>query len=187
MDGKVIGVVTSGPREEEGLAFCEPVDALLTAVSICQSQSRKQIDEQRTKHRARTVFKRINAAFELDRFAMKRFLIAFDRAEKAGTAASEAVEEVRESLSDSPFLRARQLFSDLEPDVAKVSSDSKLSNSIKERFVDFWTNYAELKSYVDNPRGNIHTFRDKSVELFDNHERQSKALRLLLGVPEQNK
>jgi S1-C subfamily serine protease len=187
MDGQVIGVVTWYQGGREGLAFCEPVDALLNAVSICHSQSVEQIDEQRANHRARAVFMRIDEAFKLDRIAMGKFLTAFDRAEKDGTKASKAVEEVRESLSDSPFLRYRQLFSDLEPDVAKVSSDSKLSNSIKGRFVDFWANYAELKSYVDNPRGTIETFRDKSAKLFDNHQRQGEALRLLLGVPEKRK
>ncbi|MEO2033062.1 MAG: trypsin-like peptidase domain-containing protein [Planctomycetaceae bacterium] len=187
MNGHVIGIVTLRLRTVEGIAFCEPVDALSEAASICQSQSVEQIDEQRANHRARAVFIRINRAANLHRRAMEIYLSAFTRALKNGTDASEEVDKVRENLSDSGFMRYRLRFSDLEPDVAEVSSDSTLSNSIKGRFVDFWANYVELRSYVDNPRGTVETFREKSTKLFDNHKRQGEALRLLLGIPELSK
>jgi len=58
-------------------------------------------------------------------------------------------------------------------------------DSTRQRVVGFWTNYLEIKSYVENPRVTYSSYRAKYSELSDAHDRFAESVKLLLGVRDQ--
>ena len=89
---------------------------------------------------------------------------------------------VREELEPKLSRIDNVIVADVKRDVTQLGADVHLSDAARQRLVDLWTNYQELKSYVDNPRGNFDSYKMKLLDLSDKHKRASEALRLLLGV-----
>ena len=182
MDGGVLGVVTLRTVYEEGLAFCEPVDAVHDAIAASRIQSNDDIIGQRAHHRARVVYQKLAVAAVAYHKAMSFYVATIDRALERRENVGDAVRRAKEEVGQ-PLGRAYgRLFSELESGVEKVAVDNGLPAEMRQRFVDIWSNFTVLKSYVDNPRGAIDEFQKKSLRLFDNHDRQSESLRLLLGI-----
>lgn len=74
---------------------------------------------------------------------------------------------------------------DLSRAASHVSSDQNIPDRIREQFADLWTNYKEMKSNVENPRGTFETFNRKFLQLSDKHDRLMHALNLHLGIKDE--
>jgi hypothetical protein len=87
-------------------------------------------------------------------------------------------DKVRSELRiyDEVFLNA------LRHELHSITSDRNVSETTRVKLADFWANYLEMKSYVDNPRGSYNTYHAKCNELADRHERLSESLKALLGL-----
>ena len=182
MTGKVVGIVTLKASKEEGLGFCIPPDQLLKEMESLKSATPEAIAKSQSMHRARVVFLRVHAAARIYKFGMEAYTDAMANALEKRVSANVGLKAVREELEPKLSRIDSFIVADVKRDVSQLGADVHLSDAARQRLVDLWTNYQELKSYVDNPRGNFDTYKMKLLDLSDKHKRASEALRLLLGV-----
>lgn len=182
MAGKVVGIVTLKASKKEGLGFCIPPDQLLKEMESLKSVTPETIAKSQSMHRARVVFLRVHAAARIYKFGMEAYTDAMANALEKRVNVNVGLKAVREELEPKLSRIDSLIVADVKRDVSQLGADVHLSDAARQRLVDLWTNYQELKSYVDNPRGNFDTYKMKFLDLSDKHQRASEALRLLLRV-----
>ena len=174
--------MTLKASKKEGLGFCIPPDQLLKEMESLKSVTPKTIAKSQSMHRARVVFLRVHAAARIYKFGMEAYTDAMANALEKRVNVNVGLKAVREELEPKLSRIDSFIVADVKRDVSQLGADVHLSDAARQRLVDLWTNYQELKSYVDNPRGNFDTYKMKFLDLSDKHQRASEALRLLLGV-----
>lgn len=182
MTGKVVGIVTLKASKKEGLGFCIPPDQLLKEMDALKSVAPETIAKAQSMHRARVVFLRVHAAARIYQFGMAAYTDAMANALEKRVNVNVGLKAVREELEPRLSRIDGLIVADVKRDVGQLGADVYLSDAARQRLVDLWTNYQELKGYVDNPRGNFDSYKMKLIDLSDKHKRASEALRLLLGV-----
>ena len=182
MSGQVVGVVTLKASKKEGLGFCIPPDQLLKEMEALKSVTPETIAKSQSMHRARVVFLRVHAASRIYKIGMEAYTDAMANALEKRVNVNVGLKAVRDELEPKLSRIDSFIVADVKRDVAQLGADVHLSDAARQRLVDLWTNYQELKGYVDNPRGNFESYKMKLLELSDKHKRASEALRLLLGV-----
>lgn len=182
MTGKVVGVVTLKASKKEGLGFCIPPDQLLKEMDLVKAVTPESIAKSQSTHRARVVFLRVHAATRIYRVGMEAYTDAMAKALANSVNVNVGLKAVREELEPRLSKIDSYIVADIKRDVTQLGADVHLSDAARQRLIDLWTNYQELKSYVDNPRGTYDSYKTKLLDLSDKHKRASEALRLLLGV-----
>jgi S1-C subfamily serine protease len=180
--GQVIGVVTLKAKKEEGVAFCIPVQQLKNSLAAQGQLSAQEIAAVRSQHRLRVVFSRVNEAGMVYATGMKRYTEAMEFASEKGIDVNVGLNVVKEDLERQLTEYDQKMLGDLKREIAKITADTHISEGIRQQFVEMWSNYSELKSYVDRPRGNLGSYKMKFTQLAGEHLRLSESLKLLLGV-----
>lgn len=179
--GQVIGVVTAKATREEGVAFCIPIQQVKAALAAQGKFSPQEIAACRSQHRAQVVFKRVNKAAIMYASAMEWYTEVMEKVLSQGGDANQELTAARKELEPKLASNMRSL-GDLQREVTKITSDVNVPASTRQQFVELWTNYSELKSYVEQPRGNLSSYKGKHGEFAEEHTRMSERLKLLLGV-----
>ncbi len=182
MDGRVIAVVTLKAAMKEGLGFSIPIENLHSALAAMAKSSEQKIAVLRSQHRARVVFQYVGLTGAFYKTGMGMYTEAMNNAIVAGRRADTGLSQVREDIQDKLSLFDQVFIDDIQKELTLISTDENLPESTRQRFVDLWTNYLEMRSYVQNPRGSYITYCQKYHELGDTHDRLSEGLKLLLGV-----
>ncbi len=180
--GRVLGVVTSKATAAEGVAFCIPLGKVMSSLNRMDGLSPKEVVAIRVKHRLRTVFIFIAVDSELHKTGMQAYASAMESALNNGLSVNVGLEAVKSEVEARLPARDAVLLARLEQEISRIAVDPEVTEGTRQLFVDFWTNYIELKSYVQEPRGNFETYRAKYNELADVHDRLVQSLKLLLGV-----
>lgn len=181
-DGTVIGVVTLKASKKEGLGFCIPVEQLNDSLARVEALSDDDVAKSQSMHTARVVFTYVRATGKLYKLGMEAYTDAMREAIDGGLSASDGLQIASKAVDSTLADYDEMLMKDLKSEMSKISTDSRLAESLRTKCVDFWTNYTELKSYVDEPRGSYSTYKQKFSELSDTHDRLAESLELLLGV-----
>jgi S1-C subfamily serine protease len=179
--GAVIGMVTLKAAQKEGIAFSLPVESIVASLSEANSLSPDEIAAIQSLHRARAVFKHIDRCGRMYKFGMGAYADVMEIAIDGGRSANDGLAIARGGMESKIAVFDAALVDNLQSELAAISTDSQLSDSTRQRFIDLWTNYLELKSYVDNPRGSYNSYRDKYRQLSDDRDRLAESLKLLLG------
>jgi len=180
--GQVIGVVTLKASRREGLGFCIPISQLRQTIEKSRTLSAKDIEVAESMHRIRVVFSFTMVMGGEYKSGMGFLTKIMENALGRGRSVNEGMAAVQDKVHEKLAEYDQALLSALKSEVSRISRDQYLSESIRQKFVDLWTNYAELKSYVENPRGNYDSYKAKYLDLSDKHDRLTEALKLLLGV-----
>jgi len=179
--GRVIGIATLKAKEEEGIAFCVPLADVTEALKTATKQDQSQIELVNSKHDLRVVFNRIAGVGEL-------YLIGLDMYEKCMTEAVRRGHDVNSGLQvasrevDDRLAPFGFFLDHIKADVSRIASDTRLPQTHRDKLVELWTNYSEMRSYIDSPRGNLTSYTEKVRDLRDKHERLVESLKLMLGV-----
>jgi len=182
MTGKVVGVVTLKASKKEGLGFCIPPEQLLMEIEFLKTITPESIAKTQSTHRARVIFLRLHAASRIYQVGMEAYTDAMAKALLNRVNVNVGLKAVREEFEPELSRIDSFIVADVRRDVRQLGGDVHLSDAARQRLIDLWTNYQELKSYVDNPRGTYDSYKTKLLDLSDKHKRASEALRLLLGV-----
>jgi V8-like Glu-specific endopeptidase len=183
--GEVIGVVTLKSGFQEGIAYCVPHDDLRDGIDQVTGQSAEASAQEDAKYNARVVFTRVAVAGGLYGFMMKHMCEAGEAAVREGKSPADAMSRVRAAIYQEIRDKKREyLFKmdDVEACVSRVGSDNRLSDSVRQNLNRLWTTYTEMKDYVESPRGSLADFRTKWRDRTDEHKRVVEALRVALGV-----
>jgi S1-C subfamily serine protease len=185
MTGNVIGVVTLGDPDKDGLAFCiTPQDLYSTLVQV-DALTDEEIENNRSLHRLGVLVRRISMITNKYSTVMDIYLGAMQRALNDGKSAMSGLELAQNrNHEDLSHFHDHFVDSELTKEASSISSDKHLPERIREQFAALWTNYKEIRSNVENPRGTVETFRQKQLHLTDTHDRLMHSLNLHLGIKE---
>lgn len=184
-NGKVIGVVTLKAREEEGLAFCIPLDDVLKALAKAERLSPDEIQANHSQHRAVAIFLRLRAAGKIMADSLTTYVSAMQLAVANGLEPSDGIEAAREKLKDTyGDLDVENFVRNVPAALNKLRGDAKVSPSVKKRLATLWTNYTQMKGYVDNPRGTVQAFGRTTERLTARYGKLTETLANELGIPE---
>ena len=182
--GHVIGVVTLKAAKKEGLGFSIPIQAVNAGLSKASSMPKDTIAKNQSIHRARAVLRRVAHIGTRYATAMGIYTRAMALGIDSGGSAEDGLDKIRDEMESKLASFDQDLIGDLKKELLSLSNDPHIPDSTRQRLVDLWTNFQELKSYTDEPRGSYNSYRAKSNELSDSHDRLTEALKLLLGVEE---
>ena len=185
MSGQVLGVAQGG-FDGTALAFCIPLHKLTEALAKADNLTESEIAVMRSEHRLGVVVHTVSTTGSGYEKGMEIYLDSMKQAMKSGGTASSGLDNVRDKVTDAlRGLDRRLVDADLSREASRVSSDPNIPDRIRGQFAELWTNYKELKSNVENPRGTVETFEAKFLRLSDNHDRLMHALNLHLGIKEE--
>jgi len=184
MSGQVLGVATLNWKGTDGLAACVPVPQLTEALAKAQNLSESEIATIRSQHRLGVVVWTVSNMAHAYQNAMRK-IVSIAEASKSEKSDSIGLQQVRDEVRRIMIEDRWLVDADLSRESTNVSSDSNIPDRIRGKFVDLWTNYKEMKSNVENPRGTLETFRTKFLQLSDQHDRLMHALNLHLGIKEE--
>jgi S1-C subfamily serine protease len=185
MTGQVIGVITSGDRSTEGVAFCVTVPDLNDSINLAEDLTDEEVDNNRSLHRLGVLVRRISMITDEYSTVMDIYLGAMQRAVNDGKSAMSGLELAQNrNHEDLSSFHDYLVDSELTNEASSISSDKHLPERVREQFAALWTNYKEIRSNVENPRGTVETFRQKQLHLTDTHDRLMNSLNLHLGIKE---
>lgn len=185
MSGQVIGVITSKATREEAVAFCITGTDLNSSINVAEVLTDVQIRSNRSAHRLGVLVRTISMITDKYSTVMDIYLGAMQRAVNDGKSAMSGLELAQNrNHEDLSHFHDHFVDSELTNEASSISSDEHLPERIREQFAALWTNYKEIRSNVENPRGTVETFGQKQLHLTDTHERLMHSLNLYLGIKE---
>ena len=136
----------------------------------------------RSQHRLEVVFELVTIASEKYKAGMQIYIKAMELASDEGLNVNIGLAAVSDQVEQELAQVDLVLINHIKREISIISKDQNIPNGTRQKFVEFWSNYLEFKSYVDNPRGTFGTYQAKLIELSDNHNRLAGSLSLLLGL-----
>jgi S1-C subfamily serine protease len=181
--GAVIGVVTLKATKQENIAFCVTLGDLRSAVAEAQKQSQDGAAKLRAFHDLEVVYRRTARIGQVYGIAMDGYVTFMGAAIEARLSASDGIRVASEKL-DGPVADANStlITDDIKAALRSASADPRIPESTRSKLVDLWTNYTEMKAYIDTPRGSYDSYRAKARQLQDDQRRLAESLRLILGI-----
>jgi hypothetical protein len=180
--GDVIAALTRSAASQESIGFSIPVADLRSATTRATGQPREIRDEAANRHRTQVIVRLLAHASDIVMTGLDIHARATEVATKQGQSRDTAVDALSKVPDTATKNFDRVYGADLKSEMSEVTSNSSTPPQIRLLLVDLWTLCAEMKSYVDNPRGSIGSFRAKVIELKDARTKQIEKLQLLLGI-----
>lgn len=179
--GSVIGVVTLKATEREGMGFCIPLADLTGSVNTAKRLNQEDKEKYSSMHNLRAVIHLVAAAGAVYKLAMAAYVDSMNSYIESGSSAERGLSAVQPAVDQLVSEYNDVLIGKIESEVSRLANDPNVPEYIRQQFIEAWTNYKELKSYVENPRGSLMTYQAKYHELADEHDRLMESLRLLTG------
>lgn len=183
--GSIIGIVTSKANQKEGLAFCVPPKHLREAVQASAKMNETQRAEIASRHEVEAVFGRLKMIGDVYKDSMRIYTISIELAIKNGLGIDDGISMAHSKVRDVADAVKNRAGDDIKHAISRIAKDPHLSDGVRTKFVDLWSISLELRSYVEEPRGSLVTYRQKMHDLADSQERLLNSLRLLLGIEEK--
>jgi hypothetical protein len=147
----------------------------------------EEIKTNRSRHRLGVLVRAISKLTRIHGHLMGLYLVSMEKALSDGKSAELGLQTAQREL-DAVVRKLNAenaaVDSELLKEASSISSDKHLPERIREQFSALWTNYKEIRSNVEKPRGTVDAFRTKKLQLTDTHERLMHSLNLHLGIKE---
>jgi Trypsin-like peptidase domain len=166
MSGKVLGMVTLKAKDKDGIAFAIPLEDLNNGYhQEVLAQGREAGVELTSWLRASTVFERIIYLGEEYLLGLDTYSRAMDLAHSRGASPNDGLKSVTKEMAER-IKQVNAVFSDaLEQNLRLVVDDKNIDPEIRQRIGKMWECCREMKSYFDQPRGTIDSYRAKKTQL----------------------
>lgn len=182
--GQVIGVATLKAAQQDGMAFCIPLEDLRRSIADVQLQTH-DLQEAVSQHRVCVVFERLSEAGNLYVAGLELYKSAMEKAIGAGFSAADGLKVATDSMQPTMSEVDRMLAGDLESALASISRDPHIKDELRSKIAQLWTNYQEMKSYLRSPTGSYNTYTEKAAAFKATHSRIVDQLKLVLNAPSQ--
>lgn len=179
---QVIGVVSARARKEEAIGFCIPLEDSRAAMERALKQTDQGAAELTARHNFDVVFIRLAVAGAFYGEAMQLFTERMREATRDNRPPDAGIALARSEIGDSLKKLDLILIDDIKGMVAQLSKNEAFDRATRDKLAELWTTYREVKSYVDNPRGTVASYADKTHALVDQHKRLVEHLKLTLGI-----
>ena len=152
-DGSVIGVVTAKAANAEALGFCIPVEDVIKALQVVNSMGLRELGKVEMAHRARVVFLRLLVAGVMFRTELDTCTSSMSKAIQSGGTADDGLRVVLEDCRAKANTVGGSLESNVRPELSAVVKNDLVPESVRRDLLELWTISADMRSYIDDPRG----------------------------------
>ncbi len=166
MNGKVLGMVTLKARDKDGIAFAIPLEDLNNGYhQEVLAQGREAGVEMIAWLRACTVFERLIYLGDEYLLGLDTYSRAMDTAHSRGGSPNDGLKLVSKDM-EGRIKQVNAVFSDaLEKNLRLVLDDKHIVLEDRQRIRMLWECCREMKSFFDQPRGTIDSYRTKKEQL----------------------
>ncbi len=179
--GSVIGIVTLKDAKKEGIAFCIPAEDVSKAVDAANRVDLPGATRLSTQHNVVAATAKISKLGAGYLIIMSVYCDTWAKGIADGLGADRSVEIAQTACKDLLQSLTRASADDLNATVKKLATDKNVSEGVRLKLVDLWTNYSEIQTYVTSPKGSLSTYRQKRNDLVDKRKELITALQLLVG------
>jgi S1-C subfamily serine protease len=180
--GRVIGIVASKAERAEAVGFCIPIEDLVHALNRLPALTTQQLAEAEKTHNIRVVCLRTLMAGVVYRFQLDSYLDSIDRAIKGGGTIDDGILAVAKQCTARAADVRANLERDVLPELTSIARDKDIPEDVRRDLRELWTTCADMKSYIDEPRGSFITLSQKVRELKDRFDHLAESLRISVGV-----
>ncbi len=181
-DGNVIGVVTAKAANAEALGFCIPVEDVISALHVVNSMAPRELDKAETAHSARVVFLRLLVSGVFYRTELDTCTSSMNASIDSGGTAEDGLRNVLKECKAKAAVVSGNLESDVRPELSRVIKNDLVPENVRRDLLELWAICADMKSYIDDPRGSYSSYRVKVVDLWDKFDHLVGSLRIATGV-----
>ena len=179
--GKVIGIVTL-KAQEEAIGFCIPAEDLVTALANLRVASPDEIRVAGKKHDSAAVFCLLREIAGIYCQVLEAYVSRMDASVLQGRSPNEGLQEAALLISQALRQKELEFTGDLNGQLSELVRDQDLPADTRSSLRELWTTYADMKSYVENPRGTYQSFRARAIDLKDRYHHLVKDLELSFGI-----
>jgi S1-C subfamily serine protease/DNA-directed RNA polymerase subunit RPC12/RpoP len=180
--GHVIGVLTLRATESDGLGFCIPLAELITAINETKGLSESEKGKNSSMHNFRAVTRLLAVIGDAYLLAMATYIDAMNESILNGERPNRGLFAVQPTVNYLVSAYNDATIGKIESEISRLGVDPNIPESACEKFVEAWTNYKELKRYVEVPRVDPAAYGEKYRDFYDKHVRLIESLNLLTGV-----
>lgn len=166
MTGKVLGMVTLKARDKDGIAFAIPLEDLRNGYDQeVLAQGREAGVELTSYLRYCTVMERLFYLGEEYLTGLDTYSRAMDMAHARGGAPTDGLRMVSKEM-EGRIKQVNAAFADgLEKNVRLILEDKEIPMEFRSQIRFLWECCKEMKSYFDQPRGTLDSYRAKKEQL----------------------
>jgi S1-C subfamily serine protease len=180
--GYAIGVVTLKAVEKEGIAFCIPAEDVRKALERAKTLGDEESRSIGSQHRAKVAFAYLSAMGDVYGQALDAYVQGIGQAIDSGGTPQSGLESVADIVDRKLSMMDVLSIDRLEATTKSVATDTHVREATREKLIELWSNFMEMRKYALLPQGTYITLRDKTAELKDNHLRLTESLRLTVGA-----
>ena len=159
LTGRVIGITLSKAKNVEGIAFCIPVEDMLSAVSKVQSASALEKERATSLHRVSVIIYHLKQFQELLSNASIGYANYMRMLAQNGSLKNSDLDAAASVLRPEALgLDKRLLSEELRSEMWKVLDDPSLPTLLRRRMRDAINKHIEMLQYFIEPSGSIKDF-----------------------------
>lgn len=185
LDGKVVGVVVSKSRTEEGIGFCVPASSLKRLMESCRTNNYAVTDEARSQHLARvTARELVTLTLDLEKFLVQLAKVIED---KSGANAQQLPANVFAEILNGVITEVNPgIRKDFSSQLEQIAEDDHLSPRLRSELSTLLQRHLALHAAIARPTGNVQSMIGSIGNLRDRFLDQLRKVDKLLplGFPE---
>lgn len=180
---QVVAIATLKAEQQEGIAFGVPVADLRRAVAEVKAATPEQRVAANELHLARVTFRWLRLSGAVNVTVMEDYVGSMESAINLGRSASDGLITAQATYTQT-FQQFNQNFPRgvVQRGLRDIQRAGSLDEQVKKNLLDLWACEQEIVGYVENPRGSLLSYRDKSRELSDEFTRLANQLKIQLDV-----
>jgi S1-C subfamily serine protease len=181
--GDVIGVATLKAVQQEGIAWCIPVEDLRSGIGRVTSQSAEAASDLGSRHRLQVVCRLLKIFGTQLEKGMAGYLHGMLDSRKKNQDPRVGLNEAAREI-DPRLKRVEDTLTaiGLKDEIGEISANRSTDREAREQLFAIWETIQEIKSLLDRPPLPPEAFLDRASKLETNLTRQIETAQLRLGI-----
>ena len=177
--GRVIGVVTRKTTEKEALAFCIPVEDLVTGMDKVEADNGSEAAKAQSSHRTDLAFRLLSSSGAM-------FAVALDIQGKIFEKAPQLMTQPRgggdlKEFDEKILEIDSQVFTGLADQADQINKDKQAPTAARGQFVELAKNYAKMRALFHKPGSDLNRYQAMVRDLKTRHRQLIIAMSSSLG------